>query len=402
MKYRLMFVIATALVGATAAAAAVAGPPAHVNVTIRHQTHHCHAWATGKGSYSGALSLAVARTDAHDHEQRRDAAPPDPEGRPDGPEVGQRIDEPPRCEILDDVLAPRRLPVRHQGGRGLHEGDPNDRRGQRAHDEGHSALTPGWSPGGPRFTRGPQTSSTRRGLIVASSPLAVILPMVEHRPPATAARRATPSRARVWSRLGGATGNSRLTAATGAILLVLLAVEGATLLSLQTFLSWHIFVGMLLVPIVLLKLAGTGYRFLRYYSHHHEYVAAGAPQIVLRLLGPIVVLSTAGLFATGVALAPSGRARPSCCRSTRRASWSGSARCRCTCSGTFARCRPSRRATSGGVRLAAGACARCSSPWRSSRGRLSPSRRCRGSNRGCTRAVRKLNCRCVPRARRAQ
>ncbi len=97
-----------------------------------------------------------------------------------------------------------------------------------------------------------------------------------------------------------------MTAATGAILLVLLAVEGATLLSLQTFLPWHIFVGMLLVPIVLLKLASTGYRFLRYYSHHHEYVAAGAPQIVLRLLGPIVVLSTAGLFATGVALGALG------------------------------------------------------------------------------------------------
>ena len=46
---------------------------------------------------------------------------------------------------------------------------------------------------------------------------------------------------------------------------------------------------------------------------------------------------------------------------------------------------PSRRATSGGGRLAARACARCSSPWRSSRGRLSPSRRCRGSSRGCTR-----------------
>ena len=130
--------------------------------------------------------------------------------------------------------------------------------------------------------------------------------MVEHRPPATVAPHATPARPRVWSRLGGATGNSRLTAATGAVLFVLLAVEGATLISLQTFLSWHIFVGMLLVPIVLLKLASTSYRFLRYYTRHHEYVAAGAPQIVLRLLGPIVVLSTVGLFATGVALAGLG------------------------------------------------------------------------------------------------
>jgi hypothetical protein len=61
MTYRLMFVIATVLVGATAATAAIAGAPANVNVTIRHQTHHCHAWAAGTGNYAAALNLAVAR-----------------------------------------------------------------------------------------------------------------------------------------------------------------------------------------------------------------------------------------------------------------------------------------------------------------------------------------------------
>ena len=61
MKYRLMFVIAAALVGATAAAAAIAGPPGHVNVTIRHQMRHCHAWAAGMGTYAAGLNLAVAR-----------------------------------------------------------------------------------------------------------------------------------------------------------------------------------------------------------------------------------------------------------------------------------------------------------------------------------------------------
>jgi hypothetical protein len=60
--------------------------------------------------------------------------------------------------------------------------------------------------------------------------------------------------------LGGTEGNSRLTGTTAAILLVLLAAEGLTLLSLHSFLSWHIFIGMLLVPIVALKLASTGYR----------------------------------------------------------------------------------------------------------------------------------------------
>jgi hypothetical protein len=109
---------------------------------------------------------------------------------------------------------------------------------------------------------------------------------------------------------GGQAGNSRLTGLTAAVLLVLLAVEGATLLSLQSLLSVHVFVGMLLVPVVGLKLASTGYRFLRYYTGHRPYVAAGPPPILLRLLGPVVVLATAGLFASGVALVALGPGRP--------------------------------------------------------------------------------------------
>jgi hypothetical protein len=105
---------------------------------------------------------------------------------------------------------------------------------------------------------------------------------------------------------GGTEGNSRLTGVTAAVLLVLLAVEGLTLLSLQTFLSWHIFIGMLLVPIVGLKLATTGYRFVRYYAGHRDYVRMGAPPTLLRLLGPIVIISTVALFATGVTLAAVG------------------------------------------------------------------------------------------------
>ena len=87
---------------------------------------------------------------------------------------------------------------------------------------------------------------------------------------------------------------------------MLLAVEGLTLVSLQSLLSWHIFVGMLLVPIVGLKLASTGYRFVRYYSGDRDYVRAGPPPTALRLLGPLVIVSTAGLFATGVTLAAVG------------------------------------------------------------------------------------------------
>jgi hypothetical protein len=110
-------------------------------------------------------------------------------------------------------------------------------------------------------------------------------------------------------RSGGVEGNSRLTALTALPLLVLLAAEGLTLLSLQAYLKWHVLIGMLLVPVVGLKLASTGYRFLRYYTGRRDYVQAGPPPLALRLLGPIVVASTVGLFATGVALAMLGPGR---------------------------------------------------------------------------------------------
>ncbi|HEY3921591.1 MAG TPA: hypothetical protein VGL76_05700 [Gaiellaceae bacterium] len=103
--------------------------------------------------------------------------------------------------------------------------------------------------------------------------------------------------------LSGAKGNARLTALAGAILLVLLAVEGATIPWLGRLLSVHIFVGMLLLGPVALKLGSTGYRFVRYYTRSREYVEAGPPAPLMRVVvAPILVLSTLTLFGTGVAL----------------------------------------------------------------------------------------------------
>src|SRR5213593_1245114 len=96
--------------------------------------------------------------------------------------------------------------------------------------------------------------------------------------------------------------NSRLTALAGAVLLVLLAIEAVTLISLRALLSWHIFVGVVVVPVVLLKLGSTGYRFFRYYTRRPDYVRAGPPHPLLRLLGPVVVLATVVLLGTGIAL----------------------------------------------------------------------------------------------------
>ncbi len=104
----------------------------------------------------------------------------------------------------------------------------------------------------------------------------------------------------------GVAGNSRLTGGMAAILLVLLAAEGATILSIGALLKPHILIGMLLIPPVALKLGSTGYRFVRYYSGRSSYVRKGPPPLLLRLLAPGVVLSTVALFGTGVALLLAG------------------------------------------------------------------------------------------------
>ena len=101
---------------------------------------------------------------------------------------------------------------------------------------------------------------------------------------------------------GGPDGNEQLTTITGAILIVLLAVIGFTIPQLRQFISVHLFVGMLLIGPVLLKMASTGYRFVRYYTGSATYRSKGPPKLVLRLIGPIVVLTTIAVFITGVVL----------------------------------------------------------------------------------------------------
>lgn len=105
---------------------------------------------------------------------------------------------------------------------------------------------------------------------------------------------------------GGAAGNERLTASAAAMLFCLLAVEGMTIVFLRPLFSVHVFVGMLLIPPVALKLASTGYRFVRYYGGSPVYRAKGPPHLLLRLLAPLVVVSTLVLFGSGVALLVAG------------------------------------------------------------------------------------------------
>jgi hypothetical protein len=101
---------------------------------------------------------------------------------------------------------------------------------------------------------------------------------------------------------GGPAGNALLIAWTGLILLVLVVAELVTLLDVNGLIDWHIGIGVLLIPVALLKTAGTGWRILRYYTGHQPYRTAGPPPTLLRILGPLVVASTLALLASGVVL----------------------------------------------------------------------------------------------------
>jgi hypothetical protein len=89
----------------------------------------------------------------------------------------------------------------------------------------------------------------------------------------------------------------------GTVLLVLLAVQGFTILSLTRLLTIHFFVGMTLLGPVALKIGTTAYRAYRYYRGDPAYRRAGTPPLLLRLLGPLQILMTVAVLATGCTLA---------------------------------------------------------------------------------------------------
>jgi hypothetical protein len=105
---------------------------------------------------------------------------------------------------------------------------------------------------------------------------------------------------------GGTDGNEQLTAIAGALLLVLFAVLGVTIIRIGQLLWLHLFLGLLLIGPVALKLASTGYRFVRYYSAAPAYRRKGPPHPALRGLAPLVVASSLAVFATGVLLLVDG------------------------------------------------------------------------------------------------
>jgi hypothetical protein len=106
---------------------------------------------------------------------------------------------------------------------------------------------------------------------------------------------------------GGTDGNQRLTVVTGLMLIVLTAAIGVTIIWIGQLMWLHLFLGLVLIGPVALKLASTGYRFVRYYSHDPAYRRKGPPIPALRVLAPLVVFLTVVLLGTGVALLFAGR-----------------------------------------------------------------------------------------------
>jgi hypothetical protein len=80
-----------------------------------------------------------------------------------------------------------------------------------------------------------------------------------------------------------------------------------TLLRIDRLVSEHVFIGMLLIPVVVLKLGSTGYRMVSYYRGRRAYVEKGPPHPLMRyFVAPATVVTTLLLFATGVALVVAG------------------------------------------------------------------------------------------------
>jgi hypothetical protein len=107
-------------------------------------------------------------------------------------------------------------------------------------------------------------------------------------------------------RLGGTEGNELLTSATALLLIGLLLAEGITVVHMRGLVGAHMFIGLALIPPVLLKLSSTGYRFFRYYSGSRAYREKGPPRTVLRMLAPVLVAATITMLATGVLLMAAG------------------------------------------------------------------------------------------------
>ena len=97
-------------------------------------------------------------------------------------------------------------------------------------------------------------------------------------------------------------GNEALTSWTGLLLLPLLGLVGLTGVAFGSLWRAHFVVGILLVPVLGMKLATTTYRAVRYYTGSKKYRAAGPPELSARLLAPVLIAVTVIAMWSGIVM----------------------------------------------------------------------------------------------------
>ena len=107
---------------------------------------------------------------------------------------------------------------------------------------------------------------------------------------------------RVSAPSGGVDGNERLTSLVAAVLLLLLFLVGLTVPVANVQTRLHVFLGVVVIPPILLKVASTTWRMVKYYAGSFSYRRKGPPMLLLRLLGPVLVVLTLVLLFSGVGL----------------------------------------------------------------------------------------------------
>lgn len=101
---------------------------------------------------------------------------------------------------------------------------------------------------------------------------------------------------------GGVDGNERLTSLVAVVLLLLLFLVGLTVPVANAQTRLHVFLGVVVIPPVLLKVASTSWRIMKYYAGNFSYRRKGPPLPLLRLLGPVLVVLTLVMLFSGVGL----------------------------------------------------------------------------------------------------
>jgi len=100
-----------------------------------------------------------------------------------------------------------------------------------------------------------------------------------------------------------AVANSRLTAILGPTLLILFALQVVTVLAgVRSVLTWHVVLGLILLPPVGLKLTSVTWRMVSYHRGRDGFADITPPPPALRVLGLALAGLTVALLVSGITL----------------------------------------------------------------------------------------------------